>query len=43
MIGILNVETNEQVIREMTDEEYAQHLKDVAAWEAEQASQNATE
>lgn len=38
-IAIFDVETQTQTIREMNDEEYAQHLIDVAAWEAEQASQ----
>jgi hypothetical protein len=30
LIGIFDVATKEQIIREMNDEEYAQHLIDVA-------------
>lgn len=33
MIRIHNVETNEVIDREMNEEEYAQHLKDVEAFE----------
>jgi hypothetical protein len=29
LVGIFNVETQEQIVREMNDEEYAQHLIDV--------------
>jgi len=42
-IGEVNCSTGETTIREMNDEEYAQHLKDVADYEAEQASKNASE
>ena len=28
LIGIFDVTTQEQIVREMTDTEYAQHLKD---------------
>ena len=30
LIGIFNVATKEQIVREMNDEEYAQYLIDVA-------------
>lgn len=33
LIGIFDVKTQEQIIREMNDEEYAQHLIDLAAVE----------
>lgn len=33
LVGIFNVETQEQIVREMNDEEYAQYLIDVAAAE----------
>ena len=36
----INCTTNEEIVREMNDEEYAQHLIDVAANEARQAEQN---
>jgi hypothetical protein len=35
-----NVTTQEEIIREMTDSEYAQHLIDIAASEAEQEPTN---
>ena len=38
MVSILDVETQELTIREMNDVEYAQHLADIASWEAEQAT-----
>jgi len=37
LISIFNVETQEEIIREMNDEEYAQHLVDKSAWEAQEA------
>ena len=37
LVGIFNVITKEEIIREMNDEEYAQYLIDKAAYEAEQA------
>ena len=37
-ISIINVQTQEEVIREMNDAEYEQHLIDEAAWEAEQTA-----
>jgi hypothetical protein len=45
-IAEIDCSTGETIIREMNDEEYAQHLIDVAAWEAEQAEkalENASE
>jgi transposase len=36
-VYIFSVETQEEIIREMNDEEYAQHLVDKAAWEAQEA------
>jgi hypothetical protein len=39
MVSILDVETQELTVREMNDAEYAQHLIDVAAWEAKQAAE----
>jgi len=36
LISVFNIETQEEVIREMNDEEYAQHLVDKAAWQAEE-------
>jgi hypothetical protein len=45
-IAEIDCSTGEQIVREMTDEEYAQHLIDVAAYEAEQAEkalENASE
>jgi hypothetical protein len=39
MIHMLNVNTGEEVIREMNDEEYAQLLVDKAEIEAEQIKQ----
>jgi hypothetical protein len=41
MISILDVETQEQTIREMNDAEFAQYEIDKAAWEAELAARNA--
>jgi hypothetical protein len=38
-IGIFNSKTQERIIREMNDEEYAQCLIDAAEQEAEQAEQ----
>jgi hypothetical protein len=35
----INVTTQEEIIREMNDAEYEQHLIDKAAWEAEQAEE----
>lgn len=32
-VQVINVQTGENIIREMNDEEYAQHLKDQAAAE----------
>ncbi len=44
IIGILDVQTGEEVIREMNDEEYAQYLIDVEASQAEaESSDNASE
>ena len=37
LISVFNIETQEEVIREMNDEEYAQHLVDKAKWEAQEA------
>jgi len=42
-IAEIDCSTHEQIVREMNDEEYAQHLIDVAEFEAEQASKNASE
>ena len=39
MITIINVETQEEITREMNDAEYAQHLLDVADAETRAASQ----
>jgi soluble cytochrome b562 len=36
-VYIFNAETQEEVIREMNDEEYAQHLVDKAIFEAQEA------
>lgn len=36
-VAIFDVATQTQTIREMTDAEYAQHLKDLADFEAKQA------
>lgn len=41
--AFVDCSTGETVIREMNDAEYAQHLIDVAAWEAEQAEQTPAE
>ena len=38
-VHIINVETQEEIIREMNDEEYEQSLADKAAYEAELALQ----
>lgn len=38
LISIFNAETQEQITREMNDEEYAQHLIDVEKWEIEQTA-----
>lgn len=38
-----NAETQEEIMREMNDEEYAQHLKDKADWEAREAERLAKE
>jgi hypothetical protein len=35
IIGITDVQTGENIVREMNDEEYAQYLIDKAAYEAE--------
>jgi hypothetical protein len=40
LIAEINCKTNEEYIREMNDEEYAQHLIDKSAYEAEQAQVN---
>jgi hypothetical protein len=37
IISILDTETQELIVREMNDAEYAQHLIDVANWEIEEA------
>ena len=37
LISIFNVETQEEIQREMNDEEYAQYLVDKAKWEAQEA------
>ena len=42
MVLEYNVETKEEVVREMNDEEYAQHLIDKANSDAAQAEINAT-
>ena len=39
MIHIFDMATQEEVLREMNDAEYAQHLVDVAAYEEELAKQ----
>jgi hypothetical protein len=36
-VGIFNCQTQEEIIREMNDDEYAQHLIDAAAEEAKEA------
>lgn len=38
---IFDCATQEEIVREMNDSEYAQYLIDVAAWEAKQAEQQA--
>lgn len=38
-IAVIDCSKGETVIREMNDAEYAQHLIDVATWEAQQAEQ----
>lgn len=38
-VTITDCQTQEIIIREMNDEEYAQYLIDVAAWESQQAEQ----
>jgi hypothetical protein len=40
---VVNTQTQEISIVEMNDEEYAQHLIDVAAWEAQQAQELSTD
>jgi len=40
-ISETNCSTGETILREMTDEEYAQHLIDKAAFEAKQAQEAA--
>jgi hypothetical protein len=37
----INVETKEEIFREMTDEEYTQHLVDMQNWEIEKAERDA--
>lgn len=39
IIGFFDAVTQIETFREMNDEEYAQHLADIAAWEAKQAEQ----
>jgi hypothetical protein len=36
LIGVFNSKTQEETIREMNDEEFAQYLIDNAAWETKQ-------
>jgi hypothetical protein len=38
IVYLSNLETNEEIIREMNDAEYAQHLIDKAEWEAGQTN-----
>lgn len=42
-IAVIDCSTGEETIREMNDEEFSQHLVDVADSEAEQALENASE
>jgi hypothetical protein len=41
LITFHNGDTQETIVREMNNEEYAQYLADVAAWEAKQAAEQA--
>ena len=43
LISIFNAETQEEVIREMNDSEFAQYEIDRAKWEEEQAARGTTE
>lgn len=43
LIQIINVETGEDIVREMNDEEFAQYKKDQAAEKAKSDAQNEAE
>lgn len=43
MIAIFDVQTQQETIREMNDEEYAQHLKDKVRWDSEETERLAKE